>query len=80
MPEKTPRKPFHILLNDDEYTMLNQMAVKSGMSAGAILRAAIRARHTMDVLQCATCASGQSCYVPHMHAPRPAQTLPGIPQ
>lgn len=83
MTDKKNRKPFNLLLSPDEYTMLQQLAAQSGMSAGVELRAALRARHAMIILQCPTCANGTGCYVPHVHSrvapPAGAQSFPPIP-
>lgn len=80
MPRKTPnRAAFNVLLSTEEKSMLKALSTANGTSEGAELRAALRARHAHLVLGAPTCASGQVCFMPHMHA-RPAYGQPQTPQ
>lgn len=68
MPRKTPnRAAFNCLLSTEEHAMLVALSRANGTSAGAELRAALRARHAHLILGAPSCASGQTCFMPHMH-------------
>ena len=80
MPNTTvPRRPFNFVLSVDEYRKLNELATATGLSAASVLRNALLSFHSMKIYGVATCASGQTCFVPQMHAARPAMpaTVPG---
>lgn len=85
MPKATDtRKPFNLLLSPDEYDMLQALRNQSGASAGAELRAALRARYTHIICLAPSCADGHPCFVPQMHrsaspapAPVPHRGYPG---
>lgn len=80
MPRKTPnRAAFNVLLSTEEKAMLKALSTANGTSEGAEMRAALRARHAHLVLGAPTCASGQVCFMPHMHA-RPAAPVAQLPQ
>lgn len=79
MPKKDdPRKPFNLLLSQDEMIMLKELAALSGQSAGSEVRAALRARFSMLILATPCCANGQHCFVPQMHS-HLAATAPKAP-
>ena len=69
---------FNVLLNPDEVTALTECSQRLGTSRGTIIRWAIIRTHRMICTGIPTCASGQACYVPHMH---PASNLrpPDLP-
>lgn len=72
------KHPFNVLLSPDENTALRQCAERLGVSRGLALRWALIRLHRMIVLGIPTCASGSSCYVPHMH-PTPHIPPPQTP-
>jgi hypothetical protein len=74
-----PRKPFNLVLSAEEYRKLNELANATGLSAAAVLRNALLAFHGMKIFGVPTCANGQTCFVPQMHAARPQMpaTVPG---
>jgi hypothetical protein len=75
---KAPRRPFNLVLSADEYRKLNELATTTGLSAASVLRNALLSFHSMKIYGVPTCANGQTCFVPQMHAAqRPA---PGGPQ
>ena len=49
--------------------MLREMAEKEGISAGNVLRNALRNRHAHIMQGYPVCASGARCFVPQMHTP-----------
>lgn len=76
MPKTEARKPFHCLLSVEEYDMLNRLAAAEGVSAGQIMRAALRGKYAMQIARVPTCANGTRCFVPHMHQMAPAAQSP----
>jgi hypothetical protein len=71
-------RSFNVLLTLEESQALDQCADRLGTSRGTSLRWALARMHRMIVLGIPTCASGQTCYVPHMH-PAAAMKQPDIP-
>lgn len=67
---KRPRRPFNLVLSADEYRKLNELAAETGLSAAAVLRASLLTFHAMKIHGIPTCATGQTCFVPQMHAAR----------
>lgn len=70
-----PRKPFNLVLSTDEYQNLQDLARATGISAAAVLRAALLTYHTMKINRVPLCATGQPCFVPQMHISSPP--MPG---
>lgn len=65
---------FNALLDPDHFARLQALAKTLDISMGAVLRNLINSAHAMQVLNIPTCASGQNCFMPHLH-PRQA-TIP----
>lgn len=63
---------LNIMVSQAERDLVTELTGIERQSAAAVVRAAIRARHSMIVQGVPQCASGQRCIVPHMHAPAPA--------
>jgi hypothetical protein len=61
------RKPFHSQLNEDEEAMLIAISNLHGISKGQVVRTAIRTLYQMSIKHTPLCATGQPCFVPHMH-------------
>jgi len=64
---------FNVILSDDEKARLQKLAEKLKSSRGAVVRRLIDAAFQHAVLEQPTCADGQRCYTPQMHA-RPILT------
>jgi hypothetical protein len=82
MPETATntRKPFNCLLSREEHALLIRLADAQGVSAGHVLRTALRNMANMTLKRIPICASGASCFVPQMHAQSAPNTmLPGMP-
>lgn len=75
-------RPFNILMNDAERKALDDLATRTGLSRGLMVRRLILAAHKHLCRGVPTCASGRPCYVPQMHVPAAAdpnqQPLPGL--
>jgi hypothetical protein len=67
----TRTRSFNVLLTDHEYARLKKARENRLISAGSVLRDALRAYcvHTLDNSPC--CADGTRCLVPHLHVPQP---------
>lgn len=65
MPKNERR--FTTLLTKDDDEKLIALCQKNTDSKGATIRRCIRSLYAMEILGHPTCASGLSCYVPHMH-------------
>lgn len=61
---------YNVLFSPDEFALLEELKVKTGLAGGVLVRAAVKWFHAHQVLGCPTCANGTSCYVPQMHAGR----------
>lgn len=71
-------QPFNVALEPSELTDLTTLAKRLKCSKGAVIRLAVSNLYKMVVLNSPICASGQRCYVPHMHPPvPPVYDLPG---
>jgi len=62
-------KPVNTLMDEDLYAELVDLAIIMSCSRGAVIRAAIRNMAAMMIFKTPTCANGQRCFTPHMHAP-----------
>lgn len=60
-------RSFNVLLTAEEAKALDECAERVGTSRGTVLRWALARAHRMTVQGIPCCASGQTCYVPHMH-------------
>lgn len=67
---------FNILLAPAEYEKLQELAAAVDGSMGHAIRSAVNQAHAMVCLGVPTCADGQPCYVPHMHAQRRQMQAP----
>jgi len=63
----TNQHSFNVILDSERYTKLDLMAKKLDCSKGRVIRQSIDALYLMIVDNIPTCATGQACYVPHMH-------------
>jgi len=63
---------FNVILTDEEKERLAQLAAKLKSSRGAVVRRLVDAAYQHAVLEQPTCADGQRCYTPQMHARPPA--------
>jgi hypothetical protein len=63
-------KQFNLMLTQNEHAALARLSETEGVSAAQVLRLALRARVAMSEGQ-PLCASGQSCFMPHMHLRNP---------
>jgi len=80
MPRKSEnRHAFNVVLSTDERNMLHALTQANGTSAGAEIRAALRARHAMIVSMAPTCGNGHPCFVPQMHRPAAPVAGPMVP-
>ncbi len=73
------RKPpirFNVLLDDTRRAHLEALAMKSGISRGAVLRQLIDFAFQMSLKALPTCASGQHCFCPQMHPSLPPDPNP----
>lgn len=71
-PDNRKRKgphPFNVILSEQQYQMLRDLAGRTDATMGQALRAALQRAHRMICMRQPTCANGQACYVPHMHPP-----------
>lgn len=55
--------------------MARQLAQESGMTMSHVIREALKNQHKMVFSNAPTCATGQPCLCPTMHAVRPAQGI-----
>jgi len=62
---------FNVMLTMTDRKELQFAAELLHVTMGAFTRSALRAAIAHHLYQAPTCASGQPCYVPHMHPPRP---------
>lgn len=72
---------LNVTLSAEDHEKLSRLARAKKLSKANMIRQCIDWRYTMEVQQLPLCASGQRCYVPHMHPPAqgsPHQEL--IPQ
>lgn len=67
-------KSFNLLLDDQMRKELSALQQLTQCSGGQILRQALHAKYCHQILRTPSCASGQPCFVPHMHVP--AQPFP----
>lgn len=65
-----------ILLPDPTKSKLLKLAADAGISQGAICRQLINRAANMQYQQISSCASGQPCLCPHLHAHRPSTPPP----
>lgn len=66
-------KQFNVLMAPAELEMLQELAETLGVSAGLAVRLSVKYHHQHLCLRAPRCASGQVCYVPHLHLANPAQ-------
>lgn len=66
---------FNVLLDPDEKSRLSDLALHLKSSRGAVVRRLIDAAYQHAVLEHPTCADGQRCFTPQMHA-RPLLSHP----
>jgi len=62
-------KPVNTLMDEHQYGVLVDLACIMNCSRGAVIRHALRNMEAMIILKTPTCANGQRCFTPHMHAP-----------
>ncbi len=65
------KRPCNILLDDEESTMLTEIAEKGHTTRSAVVRSSIRARHAMDFDNVPTCATDSRCMCPQMFPATP---------
>lgn len=66
---------FNVLLHEQDFVKLTDLADHCQISKGNAIRHAITFAHAMHCLNIPTCATGQRCPVPHIHAPITAQSV-----
>lgn len=67
--QKTQTRQFNVMLSEREHQALRDMSEADGLSAGQIVRMAIRAKVACrDGKPC--CGDGTPCLVPQMHIGR----------
>lgn len=59
---------LNILIDRNDDSHLSQLIAATGWSKAQVLRTALGHLHTMLILKVPTCASGDRCFVPHLHA------------
>ena len=64
----TKRKPFNVLLSEEERDMLEWLAKETSLNKGQVVKQAIKSHYHMRVSARPTCATGQPCQCPQMHA------------
>lgn len=69
---------FNIIMAPHQRKRVQELADRLECSQAAVMLRALHALYTMTITGQPLCASGQRCYVPHMHPPalRP-EDLPG---
>lgn len=60
--------PFNVMLTQVDRAHLDALSVLDSVSAGHVIRKLISAAHDMAIDNIPKCASGNPCFVPHMHA------------
>lgn len=61
-------KPFNVLFDTDDVVMLRALSEKLKCSKAHVIRDAIRYRFAMHLNSSPTCANGNPCLVPALHA------------
>jgi len=61
------KPPFNFELDPDRRKQLREIADMRAISMGAVLRQLISTAYLMDVKKAPQCASGRTCFMPHMH-------------
>ena len=59
----------NVMMSQSERDLLTDLTGVERASAGAVVRAAVRARHSMVCCGVPLCAQGGRCLVPHLHPP-----------
>ena len=71
-------KPLNIMIDGQLHFMLTELSSRLNRSRGSVMRELLVRAHQMVCNSIPLCASGQRCYVPHMHPPSlPTPTAPG---
>lgn len=60
--------PFNVMLTQVDRAHLDDLALLDSVSAGHVIRKLINAAHSMAIDQVPRCATGNPCFVPHMHS------------
>ncbi len=55
------RAAFNVLLSDEEFRMLEEIATAEGRAKGAMIRQLIKRAYTMTIQAIPTCADGAAC-------------------
>lgn len=77
MPEVREHRA-HVILKPTQRRKLDELAQRLERSRSAVLVLGLNNLYDMVIGGKATCATGQRCYVPHMHPPAvPVADLPG---
>lgn len=63
-----PTRPFNTLLTPEQYEQLQTLAEITGHSMGQIVRDCLKRAYIHTACHVPTCANGNSCFVPQMHA------------
>ena len=58
---------FNVLMSPEEYDRLVQVAAAQELPKSEVIRKLITSLHFMLLQGAPTCASGQRCFVPHLH-------------
>lgn len=69
-------QPFNVLLEPDQRAALQALARARRTSQGQVIRALIGVAHSMTFLATPLCASGDRCFVPHLHQAAPSSPAP----
>lgn len=70
MPQRT-NISFNVLLSQEDADKLDQLAKHYECSKGLVIRQSVRNHWAMTIMRVPTCATGQRCPVPHIHATTP---------
>lgn len=76
-PEELRSVQVNVMMSQEERDLITELTAFERVSAAQVVRAAVRARHSMIVAGVPCCANSGRCIVPHMHAP--AATAPARP-
>ncbi len=67
MPRNRYNKAFNVKFTAEQFAMLGQLAVDSGVNKADIIRQAISNRFQQRYGNVAKCATGNACLCPNMH-------------
>jgi hypothetical protein len=77
-PKPNDRFYFNVTLDSEDRERMDAMAKAEQISRAQVVRAALTLRWIMTISGVPMCASGQRCFVPHMHPPLPAASASAL--